>query len=232
MTYFKRVFSLIIQLLCCYSYAQIKPIELNEVTVTDWYLSKNLDIQNTRKLNDSEVKSHAGNSLTSLLNNQSLIFFKENGLGMVSSPSFRGTTAQQTAVIWNGININSALNGQTDFNLLSAKQFNQITVRAGGGSSRYGTGAIGGSIHLSNHLNYKEGFEAELFNQYGSFNTWFNQVQFRLASSKKTLQVQLSRTASDNDYKYVNSPFKNVNEIIKNNAILIILNLSNFKNHL
>lgn len=211
MTYFKRFFLLTIQLWCCYSYAQIKPIELNEVTVTDWFLSKNATIQNTQKLNDSVIKSNAGASLTSLLNSQSLIFFKENGLGMVSSPSFRGTTAQQTAVVWNGININSALNGQSDFNLLSIKSFNQIVVRAGGGSSRYGTGAIGGSIHLSNHLNYTEGFDAELLNQYGSFNTWFNSANFRLASSKKTLQVQLSRTASDNDYKYLNTPFKNEN---------------------
>lgn len=211
MIYFKRFCLLIFQLWYGYSYAQVSNIELNEVTVTDWYLSKNTAIQSTQKLNDSVIKSNAGNSLTSLLNNQSLFFFKENGLGMVSSPSFRGTTAQQTAVVWNGININSPLNGQTDFNLISVRQFNQIAIRAGGGSSRYGTGAIGGSIHLNNHLNYTEGFELESFNQLGSFNTWFNSVQFRQASSKKTLQVQLSRTASDNDYKYLNTPFKNEN---------------------
>lgn len=216
MIYFKRFCLLTFQLLCFTLYAQVSTIELNEVTVTDWYLSKNKAIQNTQKLNDSVIKSNAGNSLTSLLNNQSLIFFKENGLGMVSSPSFRGTTAQQTAVVWNGININSPLNGQTDFNLLSPKSFNQITVRAGGGGSRYGTGAIGGSIHLSNHLNYTEGFELESFNQLGSFNTWFNSVQFRQASSKKTLQVQLSRTASDNDYKFLNTSFKNENGAFEN----------------
>lgn len=227
MTYFKRFFLLTIQLWCCCSYAQIKPIELNEVTVTDWYLSKNSTFQNTKKLNDSIIKSNVGVSLTSLLNNQSLIFFKENGLGMVSSPSFRGTTSQQTAVIWNGININSALNGQTDFNLLSIKSFNQIAVRAGGGSSRYGTGAIGGSIHLSNHLNYQEGYEVELFNQVGSFdtfsggeklnlNSWFNSIHCRVASNKKTLQIQYSRNSSDNDYKYLNTTLKNENGAFTN----------------
>ena len=84
--------------------------------------------------------------------------FKENGLGMVSSPSFRGTTAQQTAVIWNGININSQLNGQTDFNTITTRDYTSITVRSGGGSSIYGSSAIGGSIHLNNELTFKNQF--------------------------------------------------------------------------
>jgi outer membrane cobalamin receptor len=46
---------------------------------------------------------------------------------------------QQTAVIWNGININSQLLGQTDFNTITTQDFNSIVVRAGGGSAIYGT---------------------------------------------------------------------------------------------
>jgi iron complex outermembrane receptor protein len=48
----------------------------------------------------------------------------ENGLGMVSSPSFRGPHCK--AVIWNGININSQLLGQTDFNTITTQDFNSI----------------------------------------------------------------------------------------------------------
>ena len=49
------------------------------------------------RLNDSLITKN-GASLTSLLKFNSSVYFKENGLGMVASPSFRGTTAQQTAV--------------------------------------------------------------------------------------------------------------------------------------
>ena len=78
---------------------------------------------------------------------------------MVSSPSFRGTTAQQTAVVWNGININSQLLGQTDFNTVSTRGYNSIAVKAGGGSVVYGSGAIGGTIHLNNDLKFKKTFK-------------------------------------------------------------------------
>jgi iron complex outermembrane receptor protein len=109
------------------------------------------------------------------------VYFKENGNGMVSSPSFRGTTAQQTAVIWNGININSQLNGQTDFNTLTSRDFNSIVVRSGGGSVIYGSGAIGGTIHLNNEFSFKDKFENQLRLDFGSFSTYSANYTLTLA---------------------------------------------------
>ena len=83
-------------------------------------------------------------SLTQLLNFNSNIYFKESGAGMVSSPSFRGTTASQTVVLWNGININSQTTGQTDFNTINVRGFDQIKVKAGGGNVAEINSSVGG----------------------------------------------------------------------------------------
>src|SRR5688572_2660398 len=40
------------------------------------------------------------------------IYFRNYGSGMLSSISLRGTSSQHTAVLWNGININSFSLGQ------------------------------------------------------------------------------------------------------------------------
>ena len=137
-------------------------ILLREVEVSDHLLKDFSKTQNITTLSDSIIKRNAS-FLTSLLNYNSLIYFKENGLGGASSPSFRGTTASQTAVVWNGININSQLLGQTDFNTINSLGFNSITVKPGGGSVLYGSGAIGGSIHLNTDLYYYKKFENEVF---------------------------------------------------------------------
>src|SRR5690606_7858279 len=108
-------------------------VEIQEVVISDNLLKDYSQTQKTEKLNDSIIKRNPG-FLTSILNYNSLIYFKENGLGGASSPSFRGTTAQQTAVIWNGINVNSQLLGQTDFNAINVLSFNTISVKSGGGS--------------------------------------------------------------------------------------------------
>jgi vitamin B12 transporter len=207
----KKQFLFAILLLCQSICAQQDSITvLDEVLISDLQLKKFSNSQSVVKLPDSIISNNK-TSLTTLLNYNSVIYFKENGLGMVSSASFRGTTAQQTAVIWNGININSQLNGQTDFNTISAKDFNSVSIRAGGGSSIYGSSAIGGSIHLNNDLSFRNKFENILQTNFGSFNTLGVNYKMQVASAKFSSQISISRNSSDNDYDYLDSDKKNEN---------------------
>ena len=207
---------------CCAAWAQTSLDslqQLDEVLLkADRYLKTFSNTQSVNVLKDSVVTRSTA-SLTNLLNYNSGIYFKENGLGMVSSPSFRGTTAQQTAVTWNGININSQFNGQTDFNTINIRSFNDISVRSGGGSVLYGSGAIGGSIHLNNNLTFNGGFENSLYANYGSFNTVDVGYTSRFSSDRLSVDVAISRIQSDNDYTYVNSEKENLNGAFYNQSL-------------
>jgi vitamin B12 transporter len=203
---------------CSLIWAQQDSIfRLREVVLTDTQLKNFSDSQNITKLNDSVIQKNQA-SLTSLLRFNSVIYFKENGNGMVSSPSFRGTTAQQTAVIWNGININSQLNGQTDFNTLTTRDFNSITVRAGGGSVIYGSGAVGGTIHLNNDVSFKEKFDNQLRFNYGSFSTYGSNYTLDVATDKISFNASISHNQSENDYEYIGYDKKNANGQYKNTS--------------
>ncbi|WP_188620405.1 TonB-dependent receptor plug domain-containing protein [Flavobacterium suaedae] len=189
-------------LLCQYVCAQTDSItQLKEVVISDTQLKDFSKSQQVWQLNDSII-NRSPSSLGALLNYNTVIYFKENGLGMVSSPSFRGTNAQQTAVIWNGININSQLNGQTDFNIINTRDFDEVSVRAGGGSVIYGSSAIGGSIHLNNELRFKDTFDNTLFLSYGSYNTQGLNYKLNVANKKFSSSFAVSRNSSDNDYEY------------------------------
>ncbi|KLT70858.1 TonB-dependent receptor plug domain-containing protein [Flavobacterium sp. ABG] len=198
----KKRLSFCLLLLCQILLAQNDSItKLKEVVVSDTNLKKYSGTQSVQTLNDSVINRNQS-SLTSLLNYNTVIYFKENGLGMTSGPSFRGTTSAQTAVIWNGININSQFLGQTDFNTIGTRDFNSIAVKAGGGSILYGSGAIGGSIHLNNDLSFKKQFSNHLFFSGGSFDTYSANYRAAIASEKYSLQVSISRNSSQNDFKY------------------------------
>jgi iron complex outermembrane receptor protein len=161
-------------------------------------------------ISDSLVKRNI-RSLTDILKFNSFIYFKENGLGMVSSPSFRGTSASHTAVIWNGININSQLNGQVDFNAISANSYDNITVRSGGGGVLFGSGAIGGTIHLDNLIQFSDYETHELLANYGSFNTQHISYDYKNSSDKSFVNIGLGYNSSDNDFKYLDSNLINEN---------------------
>ncbi|WP_299887446.1 TonB-dependent siderophore receptor [uncultured Lacinutrix sp.] len=180
------------------------------VLISDSQLKTFTNTQSLLTLNDSIIEK-SKSSLTDLLNNNSPIYFKENGLGMVSSVAFRGTTAQQTSVVWNGININSQLNGQTDFNTINVTVTDQVTLRSGGGSVLYGSGAIGGSVHLNNIISFKEKLSNNLNINYGSFNTLNTNYKGDFANKKWSINAALGYVNSDNDYDYVDSDNQNLN---------------------
>lgn len=174
---------------------------LETVFLSNYKLKEFSTGQQVVHLSDSVLKKNRA-MLTSLLQFNSPVYFKENGLGMASSPSFRGTTASQTAVLWNGINVNSNFLGQTDFNTINTNAYDFIDVRAGGGSLVYGSGAIGGTIHLNNNLEFKKNFENDLFLSYGSFNTYDLRYQLNLSSRKYSFKLGFAHNSSANNYKF------------------------------
>ena len=113
-------------------------------------------------------------NFTSLLRYTSPIVFRDYGYGGVSTARFRGTSATNTLVLWNGIPINAVGTGQTDFNSLSANISDNVTINSGGGSVEFGSGAIGGTINLVDDLYFKKHQNFHLFSSYGSFKTSSN----------------------------------------------------------
>lgn len=200
----KKRFAFCFLLLCQIILAQNDSItKLKEVVVSDSNLKKFSNTQSVSKLNDSIISKNEA-LLTDLLNFNSTLYFKEYGRGMLSTVSFRGTTSSQTAVIWNGININSQMNGSTDFNTISGSDYNSVSVKAGGGSVIYGSGAVGGTVHLNNDMTFYDRFENNLKLDYGSFNTIGINYKTNISNKKWSAQIGFSKNSSTNDYKYLN----------------------------
>lgn len=212
---YKPFFFILISLCGVCGYAQRDSITvLDEVILTDVRL---LHFSNGKVdvLKDSLVDRN-GSSLTDLLQFNSSIYLKENGLGMISSPSFRGTNASQTAVIWNGININSQLTGQVDFNTIVPRNYGSISVRSGGGSVQFGSGAIGGSVHLNDLFRFNKHSEHELLFSYGSFDTKNFNYRTSIGSKKTTVGFGINYLESENDYKYLGTDQRNENGAFNN----------------
>ena len=204
-------------MLFCSAFGQDTSIALNEVIITDTQLRDFTETQTILELSDTIIRRN-GHLLTSLLEFNSGIYMKEHGVGMVSSPSFRGTSSQQTAVVWNGININSQLLGQTDFNVISTRSFESITIKAGGGSVLYGSGAIGGTVHLNNTLHFGESFKNDFQIYFGENNTLSSIYSVKAASAKWSASAGFTRNSSDNDYKFIGKEQRNTNGQYFNNS--------------
>ena len=183
---------------------------IDTVFITDAHLSEARKTQQLYQISKNDIERNA-QSLSEVLRFQTPVYIKENGRGMVSSPSFRGTTAQQTAFIWNGISVNSMFLGQGDINNLSLLNYDNIEVKSGGGSVIYGSAAIGGTIHLNNALSFDKGFQGRFFAEYGSFNTVNTSLRTSYSDSKFSAAFSVAVVKSDNDYEVPEKSYTNLN---------------------
>ena len=158
----------------------------------------------------ADIQKNSSN-LSEVLRFQSPVYIKENGRGAVSSPSFRGTTAQQTAFTWNGININSQFLGQGDVNNIALFGYDQMEIKSGGGSVIYGSGAIGGSIHLNNDLSFNKGFSGTFNSEIASFGTFNNFLKASFSNDKFSFKVSGNYLISQNDYEVPEENYINRN---------------------
>lgn len=183
---------------------------IDTVYIFDTQLQRIANFHKLTRLSAAEIQTNSTN-LAEVLRFQSPLYIKENGRGATASPAFRGTTAQQTALVWNGININSAFLGQGALNQVGILTADEIDIKAGGGSVIYGSGAIGGSIHVNNQLSFNQGLQASLFSEIGSFDTFNNVLKTSFSNKKLSVKFAGSYVNSQNDYQVEEEDYHNLN---------------------
>jgi iron complex outermembrane receptor protein len=103
-------------------------------------------------------------------------YIKAYGSGMLQSISLRGTAAGHTAVLWNGVNINSPTLGEADFSTLPLSSAYQLHIIQGGSSPLIGSDAIGGAILLESNEQSSR-LAPSLRVAYRSTQQWTGQLQ-------------------------------------------------------
>ncbi|MFK5855942.1 MAG: TonB-dependent receptor [Bacteroidota bacterium] len=132
------------------------------------------------------------------------VFVKSYGRGSLSTVSFRGTGASHTKVLWEGININSPMLGQTDFSLLPSSFFDKIELQYGGGSLTSVSGALGGSIRLESN-GIKKDNQINIQQSIGSYNTYLTSASVYLNKSNLYSSTRIIRQSSLNNFSYYNN---------------------------
>ncbi|MGK7397197.1 MAG: TonB-dependent receptor plug domain-containing protein [Candidatus Cyclobacteriaceae bacterium M3_2C_046] len=183
---------------------EMKSISLEEVTIKGIPLEKYAAGSKIVTIDSLTKKGYQHTTLSDLIQQNSALYLKEYGHGMLSSVSFRGTGASHTAVLWNGININSLTLGNLDFSLVPLIAVDQVEIQHGSASSLYGSDAIGGSIHLSSTPNWEKGTQLTLQQEYGSFQTWFSGLTLKMGNKKLSAETKIYRKQSQNDFRFQN----------------------------
>ncbi len=201
------IFIIIVALSPLRAFSQIEEIDMGSVELSSTKKKGNATGSVQSIISDTEIKRNVTRSLSELLLESTSIQIKSMGQGGVATASFRGTSSSHTKVLWNGISINSPQLGGFDFSQLPVYFTDKIVISHGGSNTNGGSGAIGGTISLSNNsLGVKEPI-LSLISEYGTNNSITNAINFRATLGKLTSSTRAYFQSSDNDYLYLNKVY-------------------------
>jgi len=151
----------------------------------------------------AELANFPSQNLADFLSLNSALYFKQ--YGALATPSFRGTSSSHTLVLWNGIPLNSVANGLMDFSVLPVNTGHELAVVHGGDGSVFGSGAIGGSVHLNTTSNFKPKKQIKITSEMGSFGLSSNDLTLQHTEGKLSIQASFFSLKDNNSFEFVNT---------------------------
>lgn len=140
--------------------------------------------------------------LGAVLASETPVFVKSYGLGSLATTSFRGGSANHTAILWNGFNIGSPMNGQVDLSLIPMAAAGSVRVQYGGTSALWGSGALGGAIHLNNEPHFGRGLAIDGGAGFGSYGDLRQQARVEWSGKRSISAIALFNAEAQNGFHY------------------------------
>ena len=155
------------------------------------------------ELDSAVLAQYRGATLAEVLQARTPLVLKNYGPGQLATIALRGTSAQHTAVLWNGLNIMLPTLGLNDFNLLPVGATTRVAIQSGPAAALYGSGAVGGAVLLNSDPDWRPGLHGSAQVDAGSFGLVGGSLEARAATPAVAVRMAASYREARNDYPYV-----------------------------
>ena len=194
------------------SNAQINLDTIKKVTIYAERVDNFAVSDRSIQIDSGFIANYQDKNLTETLIENSSFFIRNNSVSGVASAGFRGTPANHTAVLWNGFNLQGPNTGSLDLNILPLAITDEISIQKGGAATLYGSGIIGGSVHLNTRVPKIEDFKVVAQRTIGSFGKSFEQYEVGYGSKLWKPVIKFYRLAVDNNYSFYDGDTKYIQE--------------------
>lgn len=150
-------------------------------------------------LDEEILREYRFQSVAELLQAEGLAYIKNYGVGNIATVSLRGGTASQTAVLWDGVPIQSPMLGLQDLSLLAVGLFDGVSITEGGSSTIHGASGVTGALNLHQGVP-DSSLSLSIGGQIGSFGLQSQQLRLSTGSRRWRARMSGQHRAMDNNY--------------------------------
>lgn len=193
----------------CYAFAQrvnsdsiykLPEVKVDETRLNDFSTGLSIIKIEKKKIEGSHLLN-----LAEMISDNSAVFLKTYGQGSLATISIRGTGPAHTGLFWNGININPPNLGLSDFALIPAALINSAEIQLGSSASLYGSGVIGGAIHINSQPDFKKTLNISVSGLTGSFGLYEGSGSGIFSNKKWYSRVSGYYRECENNFPYNNT---------------------------
>ena len=194
--------------------AQIKDSSLQEFQLnakhrisTDARVNEFSPGQKIRTIDSATLQQYQLQNMASLLSQQVPVFVKSYGFNGLATLNFRGSSAAQSEVLWNGVPIQNAALGIADVSTMPVLFMNKVNIVYGGSSALWGSGNVGGALLLENEqpvfdnhihtLSFSGGI--------GCFSQYLGGLKGTIANKRWYFSANLFAQSALNNFSYTNA---------------------------
>ena len=148
------------------------------------------------------------------------VHIRNYGAGGLSTLSLQGSSDVHSAVVWNGFNVQSVMNGTSDLSLTPTFFVDELGLQSGSSTHLWGSGAVGGSVLLNNKPDFGKGLIVKSNTEVGSFAKFSQQAKVGFGAQNWYCSVKGFYTEAQNSYSIVDSRQSSaVSQTVKNAAV-------------
>jgi vitamin B12 transporter len=193
-------------------YAQALHDTLQQVNIQSKQLPSNQDKANyyssgqqIKLLDTTLLKHYELQTMATLIGQETNVFLRTYGFNSLSTLNFRGASAAQSLMLWNGVPVQNAALGIADLSLVPVMLMDKVNVLYGSSSALWGSGNVGGALLLENELphftkmpQYKLSFTAGA----GSYSNYLSGLKYSAAYNKCYLSFTVFGQNVQNNFSY------------------------------
>jgi iron complex outermembrane receptor protein len=157
-------------------------------------------VKEIRLSNKLTLPLHA---LATSLTQATLVEVKTYGTPALATLSIRGLGSQHCVLLWNGFNLQNSMHGTTDVSLVGLyTPAQELTLTYGSSCARDGSGAVAGSLSISDKAMSTDGLQLSTGQTMGSFGYRSHQLYMGFAQKSSYIQMSYTNEFAKNNYWY------------------------------
>jgi vitamin B12 transporter len=180
-------------------------LTLNEVIVKSYRLKEFGIGLKVQQIDTLDILRYSNVSLAELITKETSISVKTYGYGGLATMSVRGGGAKHTSIIWNGLNLQSPMNGSYNLSTIPVSFIDEINIQQGNAATLFGSGSNTGSIHLDNSIKFNQSLRTEIGGSYGSYSTYSEDGKVGYSTNNIATAFRFSHRSGENNFTFTNN---------------------------